>query len=386
MKKVLHVIPGYGGGISSHVKNLVNGIDKERIVIDVVGFTDYPNEFIEIIEGKGGKALKIRNVRIKSLYRNILEFNKIIQDGKYNVVHLHLSDFQAFYFSCLAKINGVSRIIVHAHIAEQQGSKKLTSKILNIIKRKITVFSATDLASCSKLASEFRFGKKYVLEHKVMHIPNGVSEERLNNLLSDEKKEQYYNEFKIHENNFIIGNIGYLGYQKNHDFMLKLAKHMKKKGDKCYWLFVGTGIDEEKLKRKCDEMGLNDTIRFLGRREDVQYLYKIMDVTILPSHYEGLPTVTIESQAAGVATVISDTITDETDMGLNMIKRISLNNSLEDWREAIYEMKECNVPDDKKRFEAIRKMKFTTDTMASLYDKFIYERIKSYNIGEEVNG
>ena len=45
--RVLHIMPGFGGGISSHVRNIIRGVDKEKIIIDVAGFTDYPDFFIE---------------------------------------------------------------------------------------------------------------------------------------------------------------------------------------------------------------------------------------------------------------------------------------------------------------------------------------------------
>lgn len=37
--RVLHIIPGFGGGISSHVRNIINGINKDEVTIDVAGFT-----------------------------------------------------------------------------------------------------------------------------------------------------------------------------------------------------------------------------------------------------------------------------------------------------------------------------------------------------------
>lgn len=43
--RVLHIIPGFGGGISSHVRNIINGINKDEVTIDVAGFTPYPDEF-----------------------------------------------------------------------------------------------------------------------------------------------------------------------------------------------------------------------------------------------------------------------------------------------------------------------------------------------------
>lgn len=78
--------------------------------------------------------------------------------------------------------------------------------------------------------------------------------------------------------------------------------------EKFVWLFIGTGYNFDEYVHLAEIMGLGDCVRFLGRRNDVCALYKIMNVSVLASFFEGLPTVTIETQAAGTATVISDSI------------------------------------------------------------------------------
>lgn len=62
--RVLHIMPGFGGGISSHVRNIIRGVDKEKIIIDVAGFTDYPDFFIEEVKAKGGQTFHLRNYSV----------------------------------------------------------------------------------------------------------------------------------------------------------------------------------------------------------------------------------------------------------------------------------------------------------------------------------
>lgn len=80
-------------------------------------------------------------------------------------------------------------------------------------------------------------------------------------------------------------------------------------------------------------MGIIERCRFLGRRNDVNKLFQLMDVSILPSHYEGLPTVAIESQAAGTPIVVSTAVTEEIDMGMGLVTRVSLDESMDVWVE-----------------------------------------------------
>lgn len=382
--RVLHIIPGFGGGISSHVRNIINGINKDEVTIDVAGFTPYPDEFIAEVNNKGGKTFTLDNVRIHNLGKCIKQFREIVISGNYDAIHMHLADVQAVYFSILASTCGIKRKIVHAHIADQQGSEKALFKIRKKINQILTVSSATDLASCSKLSSEFRFGKKYVDENRVMHIPNSINATNYFEKISEDEIAKYREEFKIKEEQLIIGHVGFFGYQKNHPFMFKIARRLKERGVDFVWLFIGTGYNFDEYVHLAEIMGLGDCVRFLGRRNDVCALYKIMNVSVLASFFEGLPTVTIETQAAGTATVISDSISDETDMGLNMIKRVSLNDDVDTWSDAILEMSKIKVPEAEERKRNIEKRAFTTLTAAKLYTKFLKKEIMTYNLGTEI--
>lgn len=114
-----------------------------------------------------------------------------------------------------------------SYIADQQGSEKALFKIRKKINQILTVSSATDLASCSKLSSEFRFGKKYVDENRVMHIPNSINATNYFEKISEDEIAKYREEFKIKEGQLIIGHVGFFGYQKNHPFMFKIARRLK---------------------------------------------------------------------------------------------------------------------------------------------------------------
>lgn len=384
-KKVLHLIPGFGGGISSHVRNIINNINSTDVSIDVAGFTNYPDFFQNEIKKHGGKAFVLKNVRLKCIYSCISEYILIVKNGNYDAIHIHMTDIQASYFSVLSRLAGVNRIIVHAHIADQPNSNSILFKIKKFIYQKLTVSVATDLASCSKISSEFRFGSRIVKNNKVMHIPNSIDIGKYTEFLDGEKKRMYYKEFNISPNKLIIGHVGYFGYQKNHEFMLNIIKRMKERKIDCIWIFIGTGHDFENIKLLADSMKISDMIRFLGRRNDVNKIYQIMNVSILPSHYEGLPTVVIESQMAGVPTIISDSITNETEMGLGMITRLSLSAPIDIWIDEIVKSSYKSIVPVEERIKALEEKCFTAEKAAELYVKFIKKEITTHNLGDKID-
>lgn len=73
---------------------------------------------------------------------------------------------------------------------------------------------------------------------------------------------------------------------------------------------VGKGPLGEKYRQRVRDRGLADDVEFLGHvdREVLVDLYQRATVCVIPSHYEGLPTVLLEAMAAGrpvVATAVS---------------------------------------------------------------------------------
>lgn len=84
-----------------------------------------------------------------------------------------------------------------------------------------------------------------------------------------------------------------------------LAKLKKRRQDWVCWI-VGTGSEETKLKIKSNELGLDDYVHFLGKRDDVPSLLAKADIYVLPTLLENQPLSLIESQIAGKASIVSE--------------------------------------------------------------------------------
>ena len=86
----------------------------------------------------------------------------------------------------------------------------------------------------------------------------------------------------------------------------------------------------------CRFKGLNDCVKFLGARNDVDRLLQAMDAFVLPSIYEGFPVAAIEAQAAGLPCFLSDSITQDAKLKTNA-HLISLNATADQWANQIIE-------------------------------------------------
>ena len=70
-------------------------------------------------------------------------------------------------------------------------------------------------------------------------------------------------------------------------------------------LIVGDGPDRRALERRLRQLGLEESVRLAGARDDVPALLADADVFVLASRSEGMPVSVIEAMAAGLPVVAS---------------------------------------------------------------------------------
>ncbi len=70
-------------------------------------------------------------------------------------------------------------------------------------------------------------------------------------------------------------------------------------------LLIGDGDLKEAMMTKIHQFHMEDSVVYLGRREDILQFYNAMDCFLQPSLYEGLPIVGIEADSTGLPVFFS---------------------------------------------------------------------------------
>jgi N-acetyl-alpha-D-glucosaminyl L-malate synthase BshA len=68
-------------------------------------------------------------------------------------------------------------------------------------------------------------------------------------------------------------------------------------------VLVGEGPEVTLAKRRVDELGLHDAVRFLGNQEGIERLLALADLFLLPSHHESFGLAALEAMACGTAVI-----------------------------------------------------------------------------------
>lgn len=103
----------------------------------------------------------------------------------------------------------------------------------------------------------------------------------------------------------LIGVIGRLTSQKGHNDLLNALARVRQTRA-VDLLIIGSGPLEGELRQKTINLGLQDCVHFLGSRNDVFDLLPQLELMVLPSWWEGFPTVLLEAMALGVPVVATD--------------------------------------------------------------------------------
>jgi len=101
----------------------------------------------------------------------------------------------------------------------------------------------------------------------------------------------------------IVGVVGRLSQEKGVDLFLDACAVLVRKGLAFSALVAGDGPGRARLEARCARLGLEARVRFLGHVYDVDALYRMLDLVILPSRSEGLPNTLLEAMQADVPIV-----------------------------------------------------------------------------------
>jgi glycosyltransferase EpsF len=324
--KVLHVTSGISAeGIGTFVLNSFENIDKEKVEMSFALATDWQQHHEERVKKQGGKVYRTAEIG-KGLSGIVSHFVNLIRilktEGPFDVVHSHMDFFNGLNVFA-AFIAGVPNRISHAHRAVGKEYISLPKKVYSLFMKMLINVFATNKLGCSVMANDYMNDFRWMKNKNSFVLFNGINLCEFTTTKHPGKK----------NNNINFFTIGRIDDPKNPFFIVKIIKELKSYRNNIHFYWIGTGSLEKEVKQFVKKYDLEDNITFLGIRDDIGELLTSMDFMLFPSKREGLPIVLLEAQASGIPCFISDTITQEVDLGLCTV--LSLNEDEKMWASKI---------------------------------------------------
>jgi len=334
-KKILQVTSCFQiGGTEAYIMNNFRNINKDQFQFDFWFFRHEDSPYADEIRSLGGNIYygelpSANNIIpfIKSLVKHIKE------NGPYDAIHAHINIANAWvmFAAFLARIK---IRISHSHSTAGKDTKSIIKKIYFKFQEYIIKIFATKKIACSKIAGDYLYGENYFMNYGQV-CNNGID---INNFLHVDKYniEVLKKEFFIPEDNFVIGNITRFDLNKNTQFVVAVFKEILR--IKSNSILILGGVDGGQLssiKEKVHILGMDDKVRFIGVRKDINVCLKLLNAYIFPSLFEGLPIALLEVQAGGLQCYASTEVSKEVDMGLGTVTFLDMNKGERYWAEYI---------------------------------------------------
>lgn len=337
--RVLQIIGlACGGGVESVILNYYRNIDKDKVQFDFVVHKHPLKSFVDEAEKYGGRIYEV-TAYTKNIFAFTYEIYKIIKNGHYDIVHSNMNSLSVFPLFA-AWLAGARVRILHNHTTDTKAEGFRT-----VIKRTLRPFAkvfANQYWACSKLAAEWMYGKQAVDSGKVTIINNAIDLNKF--AFCQEKRNALRNELGL-EGKFVIGHVGRFMKQKNHEFLIDIFAEVAKLKENAVLMLIGEGPLMVAIRKKANELHLEEKVLFLGVRNDVADLYNVMDVFLFPSLYEGLGMVAVEAQVNGLPVVVSTEVPKEAGIREN-IKWYSLDLGALKWAKEVLLISEIRSVDN----------------------------------------
>lgn len=338
MKKILvgFLIDGKTGGIDNYLMNFLDAVKDWEVQADFLA-NDRNEELEKALEECGSTLYAIAN--LKRPLKQFQQVCQILEKGKYEIVYLNISTAIDCIAAMAAKRCGVKKIVLHSHSSGndcENAVKRWAYNGIHYCCRTFLYKKATHFYGCSEKAGEWMYPSKIVRSDQFQVIFNTVDRQRF--AYSKEIRDAVRKELGL-ENTWVIGHVGTFCYQKNHEFLIRVFAEISKKVREARLLLLGNGVRMRRVKEQTERLGISEKVLFLGWRPDAERIFQAMDLFLLPSNFEGLPTVGIEAQCCGLTCIFSDTITKETAITDRCYFK-SLKEPAEKWAQFILEHRE----------------------------------------------
>lgn len=351
--KVLHFISGIrSGGVEQMLINYTELLNDKYEYEEVIVYQHDPDMIcLEKLQNAGNKCIRIANKRIRPI-SNLIETYKIIKKERPEVVHCHMSMLN-FFPLIIAKLCRVKVRISHSHTS----SGGVNFGPLNKLVKKLNMSLATHLMACGKDAGKYMYGK-----NKFSIIRNAIDIDKFNYSELDNKTIR--TKLEIPDDAFVMGNVGRFVSQKNHSRLIDIFEKFHQQKANSYLIIIGDGELLADIERKIAKLNLRKFVKLVGTVSDVSKYLSAMDLFLLPSLYEGLPVVCVETQAMGVPLVLSKNIDSDIRL-LNTTCCVSLDSDDAEWLNTI------NRVAGFKRVSDLRIKEILTQNGFSIFDSFL---------------
>jgi len=189
------------------------------------------------------------------------------------------------------------RLVPHLHIEDGFGPEEAIGQLLRRNLTRRVVLRRSTIVVPSRKLERIATDTWKLKRANVHYIPNGIDCRRF----ADAPRKPSIPP----SGPPVIGTVAALRPEKNLHRLLETFRLVRNEMP-CRLVIAGDGSEREQLESHAKELGVTRDVLFTGYRHDTESIYADLDVFVLSSNTEQMPTSVIEAMAAGLPIVATD--------------------------------------------------------------------------------
>ena len=213
---------------------------------------------------------------------------------RFDVIHAH--DWLTYLAGIAAKELTGKPLVVHVHATsyDRGDEKHMDTRVLDIEKRGME--AADRVITVSDLTRNIVINKYGINPDKVVTVHNAVDFSGRENLMVERGVKDK-----------VVTFLGRITFQKGPEYFIEAAAKVLKRTKNVRFVMAGSGDMMNRAIRQVARMGISDRFHFTGflRGTDVQKMFALSDVYIMPSVSEPFGISPLEAMRTNVPSIIS---------------------------------------------------------------------------------
>jgi glycosyltransferase involved in cell wall biosynthesis len=284
------------------LNNLVDYCDRRAVEFSVVTLTG-EGEFATELRKRGISVYCLDCAQRRRAVRACRRLVQIIRKHDVDIVHTHLFEPTLIGVTA-AKLLGRAAILTRHH-------SDALHRIQNPLKRwtylRLEQYSsamADHIVAPSTEVQRILLQREKVRASKVSLIPYGQDFRRFQSVTESDVA-RVKRELDMGQTRDLVC-VSRLHPEKGHIYLFEALAALRRESVNVSCYLVGEGPERKALEEGAEKLGIGQSIRFLGWRDDALAILAAADVVVHPSLHEALPSALIEALALSKPIVASD--------------------------------------------------------------------------------
>lgn len=288
----------------------------------------------KVVLENGGKIIK-SPWTISNKTRFIKGLRDVVKDEKFDVIHAHHDYLNAYYLISFFTIKAYKISQIHNTDKHLPIRNRLLNKLfIPLLKFANNIGYDRLIGISEETIKEFKISLFKKRKSDILYY--GISLEKFR---VQYEKEELLNELSLPKNSKLLLFIGRFTELKNPSFLVDILFELIAQGQTdCYVIFVGEGDQKRRIIEKANSLNLSERIRLIDWVDNPERFFQLCDFFIFPRKLypkEGFGIVMLEAQAAGIKTIVSAGVSDETIVNHGLVVMLDNVDNANSWATEI---------------------------------------------------